>query len=153
MEVDKYNVQYQAQNGKAILQWYETQTDVHSTDCDNSNNEPCLPPPKKRRKKKLTNKPMILAIRTPLKARAHQHVCQAGELLFCDSTSSMDRFNTSVFVLSTHSVASGIPLGVLLTSDEREETILNGLELLKSILPNDAFIWKWSRNWSQCSYD
>ena len=25
MEVDKYNVQYQAQNGKAILQLYETQ--------------------------------------------------------------------------------------------------------------------------------
>ena len=51
----------------------------------------------------------------------------------------MDRFNTSVFVLSTHSVASGIPLEVLLTSGEREETILNGLELLKSILPNDVF--------------
>ena len=40
----------------------------------------------------------------------------------------MDRFNTSVFILSTHSVSSGIPLGVILTSDETEKTILCGLE-------------------------
>ena len=75
-------------------------------------------------------------------ARAHEHVVQAGELLFCDSSSSMDRFNTSVFILSTHSVSSGIPLGVILTSDEKEETILTGLQLLKKIVPKNAFFGK-----------
>lgn len=70
-------------------------------------------------------------------ARAHEHIRQVGELLFCNSTSYMDRFNTLVFVLSTHSVASVIPLGVILTSDETEETILTGLQMLK--LPNHAF--------------
>ena len=39
-------------------------------------------------------------------------------------------------------VASGIPLGVILTSDEREETILTGLQMLKSILPNHVFYGK-----------
>lgn len=90
-------------------------------------------------KRDLTSKPLILALCIPLTARVHKHVCQAGELLFCDSTSSMDRFNTSILLLSTHSAASGIPLGVILTSDEREETIQAGLQLLRSILPNCAF--------------
>lgn len=77
-------------------------------------------------------------------ARAHEYICQAGELIFCDSSSSMDRFNTSVFILSTHSVSSGIPLGVILTSDESEETLLNGLQLLQSILPKNSFFGKGS---------
>ena len=75
-------------------------------------------------------------------SRAHEHVRQAGELLFCGSSSSMDRFNTSVFILSTHSVSSHIPLGVILTSDETEKTILCGLELLQSVLPKNAFFGK-----------
>lgn len=54
----------------------------------------------------------------------------------------MDRFNTSVFILSTHSVSSGIPLGVILTSDESEETLLTGFQLLQSILPMNAFFGK-----------
>ena len=141
-EVNKYNAKHREQNGRALLQWYETQTDNYSDDI-NSDGESNPPPPKKR-KRESTSKPLVLAICTPLMARAHEHVCQAGELLFCDSTSSMDRFNTSVFVLSTHSVASGIPLGVLLTSDEREETIQTGLQMLKSIFPAGAFYGKGS---------
>ena len=81
-------------------------------------------------------------------SRAHEHVRQAGELLFCDSSSSMDRFNTSVFILSTHSVSSGIPLGVILTSDETEKNILCGLELLQSVLPKNAFFGKRACLWS-----
>ena len=141
-EVNKYNAKHREQNGRALLQWYETQTDNYSDDV-NSDGESNPPPPKKK-KRESTSKPLILAICTPLMARAHECVCQAGELLFCDSTSSMDRFNTSVFVLSTHSVASGIPLGVLLTSDEREETIQTGLQMLKSIFPASAFYGKGS---------
>ena len=102
------------------------------------------PHPPEERKRESTSKLLVLAICTSLMARAHEHVCQAGELLFCDSTSSMDRFNTSVFVSSTHSVAFGIPLGVLLSSGEREETIQTGLQMLKSIFPAGAFYGKGS---------
>ena len=139
-EVNKFNIKYREQNGKALLQWCESKTD-NPPDNENSDGESNPSPPKKR-KRELTSKSLILVICTPLMARVHEHVCQAGELLFCDSTSSMDRFNTSVFVLSTHSVASGIPLGVILTSDKREETILTGLQMLKLILPDHAFYGK-----------
>ena len=75
-------------------------------------------------------------------ARAHKTLQQAGELFFCDSTSSLDRFNTSVFILSTCTPASGIPLGVIITSDEQESTIKKGLEVLQGILPAHAFSGK-----------
>lgn len=47
-------------------------------------------------------------------------------------------------MLSTHSVSSGIPLGIFLTSDEREQIILSGLDLLKSVIPKNAFFGKGS---------
>ena len=56
-------------------------------------------------------------------AHVHETVCQAGEIIFCDCTSSLDCFNTALSVLSTAHCASGMPLGVLLSSDEREETL------------------------------
>ena len=74
---------------------------------------------------------MILAIVTPLMARAYQHIQQASEIVFCDSTASLDRFNTSVFIISTSTTVSGVPLAVILTSDEREQTIYAAFELVK----------------------
>ncbi len=77
-------------------------------------------------------------------ARVHETVCQAGEMTFCDCTSSLDRFNTALSVLSTAHCASGMPLGVILSSDEREETLAKGLDMLKSILPEKAFFGRGS---------
>ena len=91
---------------------------------------------KRRKKRKL---PMILVLVTPLMACAHQEIQQASEIVFCDSTASLDRFNTSIFMLSTASTASGIPLVIELTSDEREQTIYNASEMLKEVLPSWAF--------------
>ena len=71
-------------------------------------------------------------------ARAHGNVQQAKEMIFCDATSSLDRLNTSVFILSTATPTSGIPLGVIVTSDEQEATLQQGLLLLKEIMPSDA---------------
>ena len=71
--------------------------------------------------------------------RVHTTVVQCEELMFCDSTASLDRFSTSVFVLSTAHCASGLPLGVILTSDEKEETLCKAFDMLKSILPKNAF--------------
>ena len=82
---------------------------------------------------------MILAVCTPLMRRVHENIQQAGEMTFCDATSSLDRFNTSLFILSTSHPASGLPLGVIITSDEQEETISQRLELLKEVLPKHSF--------------
>ena len=62
--------------------------------------------------------------------RVHQYVQQAQEMVFCDSTSSLDRFNTSLFVISTANAIGGLSLGVIITSDEEQETISQGLGLL-----------------------
>ena len=70
--------------------------------------------------------------------RVHQEVRQAGEIVFCDASSSLDRFNTSLFVLSTTTACSGIPLAVFMVSDETEDTVCQALELVKQVLPNCA---------------
>ena len=57
----------------------------------------------------------------------------------CDSTSSLDRFNTSVFIISTSTPTSAVPLGVLIPSDEQLSTIKQGLEMLAVTLPQKAF--------------
>ena len=51
----------------------------------------------------------------------------------------MDRFNISLFILSTAHPASGLPIGVILTSDEKESTIRCGLKNLIEALPSYAF--------------
>ena len=97
-EVDQYNEKHASMGGKALLQWYEADDDK-DTDIESE----CVP--KKKKKKELSNKPLILVLLTPLMARAHQEIQQASETVFCDSTASLDRFNTSIFILSTASTA------------------------------------------------
>ena len=52
-------------------------------------------------------------------------------LFFVTPQSSLVRFNVSLFVLSTAHPAGGLPLGVLITSAEKETTIKNGLKKYK----------------------
>ena len=79
-------------------------------------------------------------------ARAHTLVQQASEVAFCDSTASLDRFNTSVFIVSTTSTASGVPLAVALTSDEKEDTVYKAFETMKEVMPSDPFFARGSYN-------
>ena len=62
--------------------------------------------------------------------------------MFCDSTTSLDRHNLSVFLLSTTTPVGAVPLAAVVTYDEQEETITQAMELLKSILPQHAFFGK-----------
>ena len=78
--------------------------------------------------------PLSVAICTPLMARVHQTVPQAGEMMFVDSSSSMDRYNLSTFILSTSHCGGGLPLGVMITSNEAAPTIQGCLSQLKTIL-------------------
>ena len=133
-EIDSYN----KSDGKAKLQIYESTSVNMSSDDDND--ELKSPSRKKMKlKRKSKTQPLILAICTPLMHRAHQYLRQAGEMVFCDATSSLDRFNTSTFIISTSTPTSGIPLGVIIASDEQESTVHRGLELLREVLPKEAF--------------
>ena len=66
---------------------------------------------------------MILAICTPIMRRTHQYVQQSRDVVFIEATSFFDRQNTSIFILLTVTPGGAIPLGVIVTSDEQEETI------------------------------
>ena len=105
--------------------------DEEASDCSDSGK-----PPKKR---KCGIQPMIVTICTPMMARAHQYLPQAAEVMYCDSTSSLDRFNTSVFLLSTNHAGGSVPLGIALTSDEKESTIRLALLDLQKVWPQNAF--------------
>ena len=43
------------------------------------------------------------------------------------------------FILSTSHPAGGLPLGVMITSDKQEETIVQGLSQLLNVFPQGAF--------------
>jgi len=86
--------------------------------------------------------PLILAICSPIMYRAHRYIRQSSELVFMDATSSLDRFSCPTYILSTGSAAGAVPLGVFVISNETTSTIADGLNLLKSVMPSDAFFGK-----------
>ena len=125
--VKAYNSNYGNEGGSAFLQQYERNIvgdrGKLSNDCDNDT-------------------PLILAICTPLMTRAHTLLRQSGELVFCDSTASLDRYNCPTFIMSTSSSAGGIPLGVVITSGEAETTLTEAFSYLKTVMPQKSFYGK-----------
>lgn len=85
------------------------------------------------------NEHLVVALCTPLMSRVHKLIKSSAEMMFMDSSGSMDFLNCRVFLMLTHSVAGGLPLGILVTTSESERVVTCGLELWKSILPPDAF--------------
>ena len=41
----------------------------------------------------------------------------------------MEEFNLRVFLMVTHSVLGALPLGIIITSDEKTETLIEAMEL------------------------
>ncbi len=72
--IEDYNKEHGECGGRAFLQQYEHKT------TDPARQQAASPP-------------LVLAVCTPLMSRAHQLVRQSGELVYCDSTSSLDRYN------------------------------------------------------------
>jgi len=95
--------------------------------------------PKRKKAKVQKDVPLSVAICTPLMAGEHEAIPQAGEMMFVDSSSSMHRYNLSIFILSTSHCGGGLPLGVLITSNEAAPTIEGCLSQLQTILPKQAF--------------
>ena len=111
-----------------MLQWYDAGKE-QTSEVSDSDNEEVEPPTKKTKIASANCTPMILAICTPIMRRAHQFIQQSRDVVFIDATSSFDRQNTSIFILSTVTLGGAIPLGVIVTSDEQEETITEGLKV------------------------
>ena len=66
---------------------------------------------------------LVVAICTPMMKRASTLLKTAGEILFADSSGTMDALNCKMFLLQTNSVAGGIPLGALIVTSERESVL------------------------------
>lgn len=88
----------------------------------------------------------VVAICTPLMARAHQLIHESGELVFIDSSGNMDRHCNRVFLLMTHSNAGGIPLGIGITTSERQDCITAMLEMFKTVCPTTGFYGRQPQN-------
>ena len=134
-EVDEYNEKFNSIGGKALLQKYER----WSVDSSDNDSDDSASPPTTKKRKVDSGKPLILVACTPLMARAHEMILQSGEMMFCDSTSCLEKYNCSLFILSTRSPAGGVPLAVAITSDEKQDTIKRAMEMVKMVLPTKAF--------------
>ena len=139
--VDTYNSQNENESGggQALLQWYDAKGQASEASDSDSEGDEIGPPTKKKKITSMVATLMILAICTPIMKRAHQYIQQSRDIVFIDATSSFNRQNTSIFLLSTVTPGGAVPLGVIVTSDEQEETITEGLRSLASILPDNAF--------------
>ena len=51
----------------------------------------------------------------------------------------MDEYNLRVFLMVTHSACGALPLAIFVTSDEKEQTLKDALEMLRTCLPDYAF--------------
>ena len=51
----------------------------------------------------------------------------------------MEEYNLRAFIIVTRNVCGALPLGIVLTSDEKEQTPVDALQLFQSSLPEFAF--------------
>ena len=57
-----------------------------------------------------------------------------------DASALFELLNTSITLLYTSCAVGALPLGVFITSDELEITLEKAINLLKTILPEYAFL-------------
>ena len=72
-------------------------------------------------------------------------LCQAGKLVYCDCIASLDRYNSPTFIMSASSSGGGIPLGMVITSGESENTLTESFCHLRSVFPQTAFFGRGHR--------
>ena len=51
----------------------------------------------------------------------------------------MNEHNLRVFIIVTHSVVGALPLGIIITSDEKTQTLVSAFTMYKQLLKSDAF--------------
>ncbi|KAK3932908.1 Hydroxylamine reductase [Frankliniella fusca] len=82
---------------------------------------------------------LIVVLCSPLMKRVHEKLKSSEEMGFLDSGGCMDRQNTRIFTFLAPSVAGALPTGIIMTSSESEDVILEAINLLKSIFPVKSF--------------
>jgi len=82
---------------------------------------------------------VIVTICSPLMKRVHRYIQHSAEIVFMDAGGNMDRHNMRVFLLMTFCAAGGLPLGVLITTNEQSATITRALQLYNTLLDHSLF--------------
>lgn len=75
-----------------------------------------------------------MLIVTPIMERAQKLKC-SQEIIFIDSTSSVDTTSNNITVILTPSKAGAIPLAILIHNGESEESYTNAFNLLQNNFP------------------
>ena len=89
--------------------------------------------------KQISSEEFAVAVCTPCMKRTHKLWQSSGEMVFVDSSGTMDRLGLRVFILLTHSPLGGLALGVFYVTSETEEVIEAAVQLYLTLLPPGAF--------------
>lgn len=81
----------------------------------------------------------IVAVCDPLSQRVHKLLPQAGDIVYVDATSNLDRQDSKLVKFMTCSPAGGLPLGFVITPSESEPVLKAAFKALKEVLPEEAF--------------
>ena len=81
----------------------------------------------------------IVAVCDNLSRRVHEILPQAGDIVYVDATSNLDRQDSKLIKLMTCSPAGGLPLGFVITHSESQKSLEKAFEMLKTVLPENAF--------------
>ena len=82
---------------------------------------------------------VIVCVVDQFMKRTHKTVPQSSQIMFVDCTGSLDRLNHQLLKLMTESPAGGLPLGFIVLSDQKEESLDAGFKSIKKLMPDGAF--------------
>lgn len=71
--------------------------------------------------------------------RVHKHIENASNIVFMDSSGTVDRDGSRIFVLLTDSECGALPLGLIITTSESVQAIKCGLQILRDLLRGTIF--------------
>jgi len=80
------------------------------------------------------DKPWVVLIVTPIMKRS-QKLLSSQEIIFVDSTSSVDTTSSTVTVILTPSKAGAIPLAILIHEGQSEQSYVRAFSLLQEHFP------------------
>lgn len=126
---ESFSKEYGAPTGEAMVKSLSAAVDKYNQECGS----------KCAMMETFEGTDLIVVLCSPLMKRVHQHLRSSGEMNFLDSGGCMDRHNSRVFTFLAPSVAGALPLGMIISSSESEKVLGEGIRMLKSVMPSDAF--------------
>ena len=83
----------------------------------------------------------VVVLVTNFMYRVHKEMKSAGEVVFADTTSHVDKTNTSLTILVCSSVAGGLPLGVIISSTQTRQDYVTGIHILKNNHSSHVYLY------------